>query len=102
MEAMLDALLGNIFSHTPAGTAYFVTLNKSSGGLAELVVSDTGGGIADESLLERGESGAQSTGLGVDIVRSTATIAGGTAQWNVGTSSGTVVRVILPLLDVAR
>jgi len=84
MEAMLDALLGNIFSHTPAGTAYFVTLNKSSGGLAELVVSDTGGGITDESLLERGESGAQSTGLGVDIVRSTATIAGGTAQWNVG------------------
>jgi len=102
VEAMLDALLGNIFSHTPAGTAYSVTLNKSSGGLAELVVSDTGAGIADESLLERGESGANSTGLGADIVRSTAIIAGGTAQWNVGASSGTVVRVILPLLDVAR
>jgi len=102
LEAMLDALLGNIFAHTPAGTSYSVTLHKSSGGLAELVVADTGAGIADASLLERGESGAASTGLGADIVRRTAESAGGSANWNTETSRGTVVVILLPLLNVAR
>ncbi len=102
LEAMLDALFGNIFAHTPAGTAYSVTLQKSSGGLAELVVADNGPGIADASLLERGESGAESTGLGADIVRRTAQSAGGTALWNTGASNGTVVQVLLPLLSIAR
>lgn len=102
LEAMLDAILGNIFAHTPAGTSYSVTLYKSSSGLAELVVADDGTGIADASLLDRGESGANSTGLGVDIARRIAESAGGAAHWNTGTSSGTVVQVLLPLLTVER
>ncbi len=96
-EAMLDAVLGNVFAHTPAGAGYRVTLVLAGGDDAELSVADDGPGIADPRLLERGASGGGSTGLGVDIVRRTAEAAGGEAHWESGDRSGTVVRVVLPL-----
>jgi signal transduction histidine kinase len=95
-EAMLDALLGNVFAHTPAGTDYRVVLTVDDHS-AELVVADDGPGIADSGLLERGASGGESTGLGVDIVRRTAEAVGGEAHWSSGDPSGTRVRVVLPL-----
>ena len=95
--AMLDALLGNVFAHTAPGTGYSVSLHESAGGLAELVVADDGPGISHDSLLDRGTSGGESTGLGADIVRKTAEAAGGEALWEAGDPSGTVVRLILPL-----
>ena len=96
-EAMVDALLGNVFAHTPAGTGYRVVLDVVDDRFAELVFADDGPGIADSSLLERGTSGTESTGLGVDIVRRTAEAVGGQAHWEPGDPSGTVVRVLLPL-----
>ena len=77
-------------------------MGASPGGWAELVVVDDGPGIRDGSLLERGVSGADSTGLGVDIVRRTAAGAGGTAVWEAGEGRGTVVRVVLPLARVTK
>ena len=100
--AMLDALLGNVFAHTPAGTGCSVSLHESPGGRVELVVADEGPGIAEAGLLERGASGGESTGLGVDIVRRTAQAAGGEAHWEAGQPSGTVVRVVLPMVGVGR
>ena len=96
-EAMLDALLGNVFAHTPAGTAYRIGLS-ASGGFAELLVSDEGPGITDPSLLERGMSGGESTGLGADIVRRTAEAAGGAVHWESFDGAGTAVRVRVPLI----
>ena len=62
---VVDALLGNVFSHTPDGTAFRVGV--SAGGL---LVDDAGPGISDpEAAVQRGFSGAGSTGLGLDIVR---------------------------------
>ncbi|MDH3259369.1 MAG: HAMP domain-containing histidine kinase [Acidimicrobiia bacterium] len=101
-EAMLDALLGNVFAHTPAGTGYRVALHESARELVELVVADEGPGISDPGLLERGVSGGRSTGLGADIVRRTAEAAGGEARWDAGHPSGTVVRVVLPLASGGR
>ncbi len=95
VEAALDAVLGNIFAHTPPGTGYRVRL-ASIGGLAELVVSDDGPGIASPELLRRGASGGDSTGLGVDIVRALAEDLGGRAEWTSGPSGGTTVRLELP------
>ncbi|WP_328463249.1 HAMP domain-containing histidine kinase [Actinoplanes sp. NBC_00393] len=62
---VVDALLGNVFSHTPDGTAFRVSVSASG-----LLVDDAGPGIPDpENAVKRGFSGAGSTGLGLDIVR---------------------------------
>lgn len=102
LEAMLDALLGNIFAHTPPRTGYRLTLQKPSDTVAELIVADEGLGISDPSLLERGASGGESTGLGADIVASTARRAGGTAEWVNAAPSGTLVRIQIPLSRSSR
>jgi signal transduction histidine kinase len=79
--AAIDALLGNVFGHTPDGTAYGVTLDVDGGpkaGVARLHVDDAGPGIPDpELVLARGHSDARSTGLGLDIARRAAEAAGG-------------------------
>ena len=77
LEAALDALLGNVFTHTPDGTPFRVAVEEGSGGRALLVVEDEGPGISGDELVERGRSGAGSTGLGLDIARRTAEAVGG-------------------------
>lgn len=70
---VVDALLGNVFSHTPDGTAFRVLVSASG-----LLVDDAGPGIPDpEKAVRRGFSGAGSTGLGLDIVRRAAETVGG-------------------------
>ena len=62
---VVDAMLGNVFSHTPDGVAFRVSVSPDG-----LLVDDAGPGIADPaSAVQRGVSGAGSTGLGLDIVR---------------------------------
>lgn len=73
----VDALLGNVFQHTPHGTAFGVTLHRGAE-LTGILVSDAGPGIADPGrALRRGSSGADSTGLGLDIARRVAETTGG-------------------------
>ncbi|RIV39355.1 sensor histidine kinase [Micromonospora radicis] len=70
---VVDAMLGNVFSHTPDGTAFRVSVSPDG-----LLVDDAGPGIADPaSAVRRGVSNAGSTGLGLDIVRRAAETAGG-------------------------
>ncbi len=71
--AAVDALLGNVFEHTPQGTPFRVTVSPT-----ELVVEDGGRGIADAaSAMRRGVSSEGSTGLGLDIVARIARTVGG-------------------------
>jgi signal transduction histidine kinase len=75
-EAMVDAILGNVFSHTDEGTAFELALAR----IADMVIlriEDAGEGFPDDDVLERGRSGASSTGLGLDIARRTVESAGG-------------------------
>jgi signal transduction histidine kinase len=73
----VDALLGNVFQHTPPGTAFGVTLHRGAE-MTGILVSDAGAGIADpHAALRRGASGAGSTGLGLDIARRVAEATGG-------------------------
>jgi signal transduction histidine kinase len=70
---VVDAMLGNVFSHTPDGAAFRVSVSPDG-----LLVDDAGPGIADPAKsVQRGVSGAGSTGLGLDIVRRAASTVGG-------------------------
>lgn len=93
LGAAVDALLGNVFAHTPEGTSLGVTVRSREGGGVEVTVSDTGPGV-DPTAVERGSSGAGSTGLGLDIARRTAETSGG--RLRIG-SSGSGTRVTLEL-----
>jgi len=77
LTAGMDALIGNVFAHTPQGTSFSVRLQPRAGGGALLCVTDTGPGFAGADLVRRGASGGQSTGLGLDIARQAAEASGG-------------------------
>ncbi|MFC1444176.1 HAMP domain-containing sensor histidine kinase [Streptacidiphilus sp. N1-10] len=98
LGAALDSLLGNIFRHTPEGTAFAVDVHRAADAVI-VMVSDAGPGIADtEAALRRGHGagGAGSTGLGLDIVRRVAESTGGEVE--VGRSAilgGSEIRIRL-------
>ncbi|MDN3351492.1 HAMP domain-containing sensor histidine kinase [Actinomadura sp. DC4] len=77
LATCVDALLGNVFAHTPEGTGLTVSLDPRPSGGARLTVADEGPGFGPADPLERGVSGAGSSGLGLDIVRRTAESSGG-------------------------
>ncbi|MCW2584167.1 MAG: hypothetical protein JWQ53_2957, partial [Klenkia sp.] len=76
LAAAVDALLGNVVTHTPVGTAFSVRVGPRAGGGAVVTVADEGPGLSPE-VLDRGVSGAGSSGLGLDIARRTAETSGG-------------------------
>jgi signal transduction histidine kinase len=82
LAAAVDALLENVFAHTPEGTAMAVAV-ELDGVDAWVTVADEGPGIG-HGVVDRGESAGGSTGLGLDIVRRTAEASGG--QFEVGSS----------------
>lgn len=95
--AAIDALVGNVFAHTPDGTPYRLSLRVEAG-LARLAVDDAGPGIADPALaLRRGASGRSSTGLGLDIARRTAEAAGGRLAVGRSPLGGTRVELEVPV-----
>lgn len=98
LVACVDALLANVFAHTPEGTAFGVDLHQHPDGDVVLTVHDDGPGIDDvDNVLVRGESGGGSTGLGLDIVRRTAESAGGRVLIGRSVTGGAEISVWLPL-----
>ncbi len=75
LEAVIDALIANVFSHTDEGVACRVVVTADGA----LVVEDEGEGFT-EDMLERGRSEGGSTGLGLDIVRRAAEAHGGAVR----------------------
>jgi signal transduction histidine kinase len=99
LAAALDAMLGNVFRHTPEGTAFSVDVHSGEDAVI-LLVSDAGPGIADPAAALRrghGDGGPGSTGLGLDIVRRVAETTGGDVALGHSVLGGTEVRVWLAL-----
>jgi signal transduction histidine kinase len=91
--AVVDALLGNIFQHTPMGTPIAAAVVRYAGWVT-LVVEDGGPGIVNTATaLRRGASGHGSTGLGLDIARHAAAATGGTIHIDRGRLGGARVRL---------
>ncbi|MFG2196189.1 sensor histidine kinase [Streptomyces sp. NPDC048639] len=104
LAAALDAMLGNVFRHTPEGTAFSVDVHNGEDAVIVLV-SDAGPGIDDpDAALRRGhgDGGPGSTGLGLDIVRRVAESTGGDVRIGPSVLGGTEVRVRLGLAGRRR
>ena len=98
LGAAVDALLENVFAHTPEGTGMSVAVELGRVD-AWITVADEGPGIGHGSV-DRGRSAGGSTGLGLDIVRRTAEASGGrfdvgdvTERWRVDADAARPVAV---------
>jgi signal transduction histidine kinase len=93
LTAAVDALLGNVFAHTPDGTPFTLAVEPRDGGGAVVTVRDQGPGMPTWAV-ERGASGRGSTGLGLDIARRTAEASGGALRLS-SSPAGTTVTLEL-------
>jgi signal transduction histidine kinase len=98
VAAAIDALVGNVFAHTPEGGAYAIAVRTGGHGTVSVEVEDAGPGIDLPAVaLGRGVTRAGSTGLGLDIARRAAEAAGG--HLDVGRSTdlgGARVALVIP------
>jgi signal transduction histidine kinase len=94
LAAALDALLENVFSHTPDGTPLEVEVSGLPEGGGRITVSDGGPGLA-AAQAGRGISAGGSTGLGLDIARRTAESAGGQLRTHTSNLGGAAVELTL-------
>lgn len=94
LGALVDTLIGNVFSHTEPGTGYRIEARPGFGEkTVVLVVEDSGTGFEHDGALERGESGGGSTGLGLDIVLRAAERTGGGLRIGASALGGARVEV---------
>ncbi len=106
LKQMVLNLLANALKFTPRGGEATVTVGAVEGEL-EIVVSDTGVGVAPEDVarlgrpFEQTEAGRRAgggTGLGLSLVRAFAGLHGGAVTIESRLGSGTAVTVRLPVL----
>jgi signal transduction histidine kinase len=99
LGALIDVLIENVFAHTPGGVGYRLAVRRQSDGRSVLTVSDAGPGFGDLGIARRGQSGAGSTGLGVDIVARTADRTGGGIRIGTSTDGGGEISVVFGSSD---
>ncbi|PWK64044.1 signal transduction histidine kinase [Streptomyces sp. CG 926] len=101
IAAVVDALIGNVFSHTPPGTAFAVRVARTAQAV-ELVVEDSGPGIPEpDRALSRGSS-TGSSGLGLDIARRAAAVTGGSMRIAHAPQGGAHLTVVFALAPSLR
>ena len=96
---VVDALVDNVFAHTPDGTAFAVSLRGNDPATVRLEVADSGPGAPSPDVTVRGHSTAESTGLGLDIVRRAAIAAGGELVLATSSSGGLLAIVTFAIAE---
>lgn len=97
--AAVDALIGNVFAHTPERTGYAIAVRRSAA-RAVLTIDDAGPGVESlPEMLARGVSAAGSTGLGLDIASKAAALAGGELRAERLPRGGLRVVIDLPIVS---
>ncbi|NMM34034.1 MAG: HAMP domain-containing histidine kinase [Phycicoccus sp.] len=96
---VVDALVDNVFAHTPDGTAFAVSLRSTEVATVRLEVADSGPGTPNPDVTMRGHSTAKSTGLGLDIVRRAAIAAGGELVLATSPSGGLLAVVTFAITE---
>ncbi|HEY2303858.1 MAG TPA: HAMP domain-containing sensor histidine kinase [Acidimicrobiales bacterium] len=94
LAAALDALVANVFAHTPEGTAFEISVARAGDG-GVLVVADEGPGFPPGLRPTRGKSTVGSTGLGLDIARAVAESCGGRMRTTASSRGGGRVELVL-------
>ena len=110
LRQVVDNLLANVRSHTPAGTACEVSLDTRGDGVV-LTVSDTGPGVPTDSLTQLfdrfyrfDEARTRTTGgngLGLAIVEAIVAAHGGSIRATSNDPHGLVVTVTIPHIPFA-
>jgi signal transduction histidine kinase len=100
LAAALDALVANVFAHTPEGTAFAISVARAGDG-GVLVVADDGPGFPPGHRPARGRSTVGSTGLGLDIARAVAEGCGGRMRTTASRSGGGRVELVLKRAQIA-
>ena len=103
---MLDNLLSNAVKYTPAGGRITVRLGSAADGQAELVIRDTGSGIAPDEMprvfdpyfrTDRAVlAGIAGTGLGMGIARGIVEAHEGSIVVESGLGAGTTITLRFP------
>lgn len=99
---VVDVLVDNVFAHTDEGVPLEVTVQVTPQRLVALVVEDGGPGLPENHIVERGRSGAGSSGLGLDIVRRAAMTSGGSLEFGRSRFGGTRVCVSFAAAEPER
>lgn len=97
LKAALDAIIGNVFAHTPSGTSFRLVVTATDTEVVVLVSDDGSGFPHGMDASARGASGGASTGLGLDIARRTAESTGGALRLFAAPSGGAAVALTMPL-----
>lgn len=97
LGAAVDVLVDNVFSHTPEGTGFALVVRTVPDGV-EVAVDDDGPGLPATPVVDRGHSGAGSTGLGLDVARRTAEDVGGRLELGRSAAGGARVVLVLPVV----
>jgi signal transduction histidine kinase len=103
VERIVENLLANAVSHTPAGTGVSVRVESEEGGVL-IAVDDAGPGVAEEhreaifEIFNRGSgnSGIPGTGVGLSLVAQFTALHGGRAWVEDSPTGGASFRVFLP------
>lgn len=100
LQAALDALVANVFAHTPDETPFSVAVTIADD-RCQVVIEDRGPGIAASQIV-RGQSGGEGTGLGLDIARTTLNKVDGKLIISERSGGGSTITMELPVIAHAE